>query len=346
MNPGDAKLLKGYVDSDARVDKMRRANRMRALQSELQQEETEQQYEATVARKQRAAVREDALARELDAQASEAIRREKMVQLARQQAPELRQLEQKLQEAYTAKERQNQIQAKQQEKSTNAVAEKAFGDETMRDVRAFEASEAAKNQMRKEAMHAEQAAFKQQTDERRLRMADAQVQYSKEKEEVDAVIAKVQEEAFLDTLNKAEKQAATKQEHEVFMGQRDGKKREEVQRLKDEELAIKTFMDEQNKRKESDEKVKREKEAAKAKILEEQSKNIAGERARKEMLEELIDDLYTEQAAAKSREATEAEAERRRRDREMMIVANQQQMAMREARRQRELQEEQEFRRR
>jgi hypothetical protein len=207
-----------------------------------------------------------------------------------------------------------------------------------------EVDERQKKQELQQRLKDQQHAQQDQISWRKV-LDDAEVeQRHREKADVDAIVARVQEQDFMDTLSRIEKQRATKRQHEEFCTQRDSIRRDEQARLKAEEQAIVAYMAEQNKRKESDEKLKKEKEMAKARILEEQSRRIAAEQARKEELEMLINEYYEEQRVAKMREDEQKERERRERDREMMIAANVQQSRIKAERREQERAAEQDFR--
>jgi hypothetical protein len=340
----DARVLKGYVDSDARVDRLRRANRHKALQSELAQERAEEEFQRNQQRRAMAHAREAAITEELKRQEAERIRKEKLSQLMRERAPELRDLEAKLHAAKTAKERKNQMAEAKLIKETEQQEEKVWGDRMYNDAKNYELREFEKKLESQTKLREQMDVQKQQMEERKAVLQEAREQYIKEKSEVDAVVAKIQEEDFLEVLTKVEKQRATKIEHEVFVAQRDELKREEKERHRQEELAIKEYMEEQNKRKESGERLKREKEAIKAKILEEQSRKIASELAKKEELESLINDFYEEQRAAKQHQELEAERERRQREKEMMLAANAEQMRLKQLVKEKEMAEEQKFR--
>ena len=340
----DEKVLKGYVDSEARVDRLRRANRHKALQSELAQERAEEEFAHNQRKRAAAHAREAAITDELKRQQAEQIRKEKLSQLMREQAPELRDLEAKLHAAKTAKERKNQMEYAKLEKTRTMQEEKAWGDHLLKDAQNYEQQEAEKKAESQAKLRAQMEVQKKQMEDRKAVLHEAQEVYLKEKAEVDAVVAKIQEQDFLDALAKVEKQRATKVEHEHFLQQREELLRQERERHNQEELAIKQYMEEQNKRKESGERLKREKEAVKAKLLEEQSRKIASERAKKEELESLINDYYEEQRAAKLHQEAVAEKERKQRDKEMMLAANAEQMRLKQLVKEKEMAEEQIFR--
>lgn len=340
----EEKVLRGYVDSESRVDRLRRANRHKALQSELAQERAEEELIRNHQRRVTAHAREAALTEELKRQQAEQIRKEKLAQLMREQAPELRDLQAKLIAAKTAKERQIQIQEAKLEKDRTQAAEKVWGDHLHSDAIRYEKEEAEKKAQTQAKLRAQMDVQRQQMEDRKSVLREAEEVYLREKAEVDAVVAKIQEQDYLEALAKVEKQRATMVEHHQFLSQREQLLREEKERHHQEELAIRQYMEEQNKRKESGERLRREKEAVKAKILDEQSRKIAAELAKKEELESLINDFYEEQRAAKLHQEMLAEKERKIRDREMMLAANAEQMRLKQQVREKEMAEEQIFR--
>eukprot|EP00742_Colponemidia_sp_Colp-10_P018620 GILJ01021524.1.p1 GENE.GILJ01021524.1~~GILJ01021524.1.p1 ORF type:complete len:350 (+),score=103.20 GILJ01021524.1:63-1052(+) len=187
--------------------------------------------------------------------------------------------------------------------------------------------------IQREQMHVRQ-------EQRRLLEEQGRV----EKEQVDAIVAKVQEQDYMQALSRLNKQQQEKKIHEDFISKRDEVKRTEHSQRVAEDLAIREYLEEQSKRKESDVKLKQEKEALKTRILAEQSRKIAEERAKKEELEALINDYYEEQRAQKQRDDERAEFEKKALVREQMIASNAEQMRMKQVKKDQEIAEEHKFR--
>jgi hypothetical protein len=330
-------------DQEARVDRLRRANRLKAVQQEMQNQYDEEARNALKESKVRSAARDQALSDELSRMRQEEIKQEKILQMVREH-PELRELEQKLKAAHVAKGRVNQIEERKQLTVVQAEEDRLYMDRVVTSARKYEAVELAKRQEHLVSLKEQAEIQRSQQAWKIQQQAEEAERRRKEKAEVDAIVSSVQEQDFMEQLSRVEKQRSMQKEHDDFCNLREKLRREEQARLQSEEQAILAYMAEQNKRKESDAKLRQEKETAKARILEEQGKRIAAEKARREELEMLINEYYEEQRAAKVREEERQERLRRELERDKMIAANQQQMQLKALRREQELAEEQIFR--
>jgi hypothetical protein len=329
---------------DSRAERQRRVARLRAVQQEIANQQQENALAEARAKKNRAAERDVALAQELFEQQQRDLRNEKMLQLVRDY-PELRDLEQQLRTAYVAKGRTAQMQEKKLREAEEVQEEKDFLNQLVEQAKIDAERENLKKASRSDDVRKQQLAQQEQLAWKARLAAEEEEVRRRERAEVDAIVAQVQERDFLETMSRVDKQRQIQQQHTQFVEIRDARLRAEKERQEAEDRAILAYMAEQNKRKESDEKLKQEKEAIKARILEAQSRKIAAEKIKKEELETLINEFYEEQRAAKIRDEERAERDRRDRDRQMMIAANQQQMAFKAQRREQEQAEEQEFRR-
>ena len=341
----DNRNLQGYINSDERVERMRRANRFKVIQGELAQQEEEAALELNRTRKVKAAQRESALAEELLLVKHDELKDEKMLQYVQDTAPELRALKLKLNAAYVAKERKNQMTQNQIFKKQLENEDREYMDRVVAESDAIFAAQAEKQRENKSGAENVAQLQRDQVALKEEQARAAREQFLREKADVDAIVAKVQEKDYLDALEHIDKQRTAKKEHETFQAQRDERKRHDAQRKAEEDATILKYMEEQNQRKESDEKLKKERESAKARVLEEQSRKIEAERGKKEELEQLINEYYEEQRAQKSREEERLQRERKQRDRDTMIEANERQMSLKQEKRQQELAKEQEFRR-
>jgi len=329
---------------DSRAERQRRVARLRAVQQEVANQQQEAALADARAKKGRAADRDQALAQELYEQQQKEMRDEKMLQLVRDY-PELRDLEQQLRTAYVAKGRTVQMQERKLREEDEVRQEKDFLNQLVAQAKVDEEREALKKASRHDDVRKQQQAQQDQMLWKARLAAEEEEVRRRERAEVDAIVAQVQERDFLETMSRVDKQRQVQQQHVEFVQIRDARLKAEKDRQDQEDRAILAYMAEQNKRKESDEKLKQEKEAIKARILEAQSRKIAAEKIKKEELETLINEFYEEQRAAKVREEERAERDRRDRDRQTMIAANQQQMAFKAQQKEQELAEEQEFRR-
>lgn len=329
---------------ESRAERQRRLNRLRAVQQEIAYQQEEQAIAEAREKRARAAARDAALTKELFDQQQRDMRGEKMLQLVRDH-PELRELEGKLNAAHVTLARKVQIEEKRLAVLEGTAEDKAFLESLVEQAKLDEKHEELKRAAAFAAVQEQKLAQMTQMEWKASQAAAEAEIRRKERADVDSVVAQVQERDFLETLQRVEKQQLVRDQHEEFIRVRDERLRDERARQAEEERQILAYTAEQNKRKESDEKLKKEREAVKARILEEQSRRIQGESRKREELETLINEYYEEQRSAKMRDDERMERERKERDRQMMIAANQQQMRIKAERKDAELAEEQEFRR-
>lgn len=341
MQPGN---LRAYAESDDRVDKMRKANRLRAVQAELLTQEAEEAYELQRERKIRAAQRESALAEHLVTTKRAEVKDEKMLQLVRENDPELRLLAGKIQAAQMTKTRHAQMADTQHRKDLDAQEEREYMARIAAQAKIQEEEDRqraiAKLGTVKNVRDIQREQMLARQEQRRILEEQGRV----EREQVDAIVAKVQEQDYMLALDRLNKQQQEKKMHEDFIAKRDEVKREEHAQRVAEDLAIRQYLEEQSKRKESDAKLKQEREALKTRILAEQSRKIAEERAKKEELEALINEYYEEKRAQKQRDEERAELEKKAFVREQMIAANAEQMRMKQVKKDQDIAEEHRFR--
>ena len=336
--------LRGYVESDARVDRMRRANRLRVVQSELAEQEQDEILEQQRMRQLRTAEREGAMAEYLKQQKHDHQKEEKMLQLVRTNDPELRELAAKIKAAHTAKERNLQMETRKAIQQQEAEQERQYMEKCLVEAKRQDELEAARNLEKKGNVRNVQDVQREQLAAREEQRRIQEEIARKERADVDAVVAKIQEQDYLQSLQRINKQHREKQIHEEFVAKRETLKQQDHQRRVEEDRAIVAYQEEQNKRKESDAKLRLEKESLKQRILQEQSKKIAEDRMKKEELEGLINDYYQEQRAQKDRDSEIAEMEKKVKTREMMIAANEEQKRAKQLRKDQDALEEQRFR--
>lgn len=302
--------------SDARAERLRRVNHYKAIQAEIERQKEEEAFEDRRNKQLRSAVADEALAKEL-AEEQRKDELDKRMLLLASNRPEVVELQNQLKNAYLKKERAEQVSDKnaakeqEQKEDQNYLAyltqmDKEAAQETERkhveEVERFRQHQAAQL----EIIRAHREAALREAEERK-----------KERIAVDAVVARVQEQDFLNALAKREKQRQMQEDQEDFMRIRTALKKAEADREAKEEAAIRSYLAEQSRRKELDNKMSRERDAAKTRILEEQSRRIAEEKRKKEELEALLQEYYEEERMAKEEALARAEKESRAR----MMVA-------------------------
>eukprot|EP01064_Diplonema_japonicum_P032061 TRINITY_DN594_c0_g6_i1.p1 TRINITY_DN594_c0_g6~~TRINITY_DN594_c0_g6_i1.p1 ORF type:complete len:456 (+),score=225.06 TRINITY_DN594_c0_g6_i1:44-1411(+) len=339
-------ILQGYIDSESRVDRMRKLNRLKTVKDEESREEAMALAEIERRNYQKALDREHNMAAELEQMKTTQLREEKRVQLVREQAPEIRELERKLHTAYMNKERSVQVE---EGKERDAVEkETAMKYHYEMDALRQKADEAQheQDQIRRETLSHQKSVLEQQMRDRDMARLAAYQQFLEEKRNVDAVVAKIQNEDVKEKEEKLRKQQMTQQYIENYLKERESFKQEEDERRKEEDRKIVEYMKEQSRRKEENLRTAKEKEALQQQRLDAQSKAIQAERQRKEEMEALIADYHMELVEKKERDRAREEMEKNIRSRLVMLQANEYQKELKMIKKEAEAEEELEFRRR
>ncbi|KAF8286325.1 putative tumor suppressor, Mitostatin [Trypanosoma cruzi] len=298
--------------NSARVERLRRVNRYKAVQAELALQREEEEIRASRERKMNAAARDEALAKQLAEEQRLELLDTKMLQLARE-FPELRNLEAQLKHALMKQGRKDQVEEIRQLKEKKLQEEKNYIAYLNEQEELAKAKEEERRRKEVEAFQRHQAAQMDLIEERKTVAEKEAAERRKERIAVDAVVARAQEKDFLDALERREKQRQLQAEQDEFYRLRAEVKEAERRRALQEEEAINAYHAEQSRRKETNEKLAREREAIKARILEEQSRKIAEEQAKREELETLLNDYYEAERLAKERKAMKDEKEARER---------------------------------
>ncbi|KPA83440.1 hypothetical protein ABB37_03069 [Leptomonas pyrrhocoris] len=329
--------------SETRAERLRRVNRHKALQAELARQKEEENFAAMRDRKVRTAAADEALAAELAEQQRLELKDKKMLQLA-SEFPEVRALQDELNHAYLRKGRAEQVTDR-----SAAIAEAAAEQKRYLDYVAEEDRRAKEEEEKKKMEEMERFQRHQEAQLELIRQhREAALQKAKQREQeriaVDAVVARVQEQDFLDSLARRDKQRRMMQEQDEFVRLRQAIKKAEQDREAKEEAAIRAYLDEQSRRREMSDKMSRERDAVKARILEEQGRRIAEEERKKIELETLLQEYYEEERLVK--EQTLRQAEQASRDRMAAAITreNQQLIEQRRLAREAEAAEELRFR--
>jgi hypothetical protein len=279
--------------------------------------------QAALEEKQRGlAEKETALAAELERRKNERARQERVIEKVRAEAPELRELEQKLRAAYMNQERSKQLEEKailtEQERERQAIADLQMEAARIRECRAEEAKE---SQRRTEALAAKQI-LKEQMAEQDEAKAAAYAEFIKEKAMVDEIIAKIMEEEKQDALAKMAKRNETMEYIRNYLSENEMLKAEEKRRMEEEDRAIARYAESVRMREGAAAAAKAEQEQEKDRIFQKISKDILRKQAEEEEMLELQIELAKEEAEEKRIQADRAALEKRLRDRMEMMAAN------------------------
>ena len=339
-------VLQGYIDSESRVDRMRRLNRVKQAQEEdLRAEEL---HRADMHRRDgaKARSREEAMASLIERRRQEQLCSEKKVQLVREQAPELRGLEQKLQAAYMNKERAAQLEEARVLEAARREEDRRGHEEMLRMRDTAVANQEAQDRERHAQLRQQKDVLAQQMQDREAAKLAAFQQFLEEKKIVDDVVARIYEEDHAAREEKHRKQRVTQAYIETYLKEREeySKKMEEVRGEEDRKIV--EFMQKQARRKEENLAAAKEKEAVQQRRLEEQTKAIEAERSRREEMEALIADYHLELVEKKERERAREEMERKVKARLVMLEANEYQKQLKQVKREEEADEKLHFRQR
>lgn len=296
--------------NNARVERLRRVNRYKAVQAELALQKEEEEFRINREKKLKAAACDEALAKELANEQRLELLDEKMLQLVRT-FPELRNLEDQLKHAAMKHGRKDQVEEMRLMREKRLEEERKYIAYLNEQERLAKEKEDARYREEKEAFKRHQKAQLELIEEHKCIAEREAENRRKERMAVDAVVARVQEKEFLDALERREKQRKLQAEQEEFYRLRAALKEAEKQREQKEQAAIDAYIAEKGRQKEADEKLIRERDAMKARIFEEQSKKITEERMKREELESLLNDYYEAERLAKEQKAIREEKERR-----------------------------------
>eukprot|EP00658_Telonema_sp_P-2_P001359 TRINITY_DN1050_c0_g1_i11.p1 TRINITY_DN1050_c0_g1~~TRINITY_DN1050_c0_g1_i11.p1 ORF type:complete len:298 (-),score=138.51 TRINITY_DN1050_c0_g1_i11:575-1468(-) len=232
------KAMAENAKCDERVEAKRREQEVSAANFEMRREQSFIEEDRMNFRKEALKDQEEKITAELHRRKVEEFRDEKLVQKIREGSEELRSLEDKLKAAYMNKERKAQIQEKEIMQQIRAE-EEAKADLVMEEDRRrgihMDAKEAY---MRKSAAFEAQDQLEEQILEREHQKELAYQAYLEEKAKVDGLVQKMNQEDVAEMEADARKKAETQGWIKSYLQDRRDWKKEEMQRVKDEERAI------------------------------------------------------------------------------------------------------------
>eukprot|EP01013_Petalomonas_cantuscygni_P029930 TRINITY_DN55839_c0_g1_i1.p2 TRINITY_DN55839_c0_g1~~TRINITY_DN55839_c0_g1_i1.p2 ORF type:complete len:507 (+),score=158.36 TRINITY_DN55839_c0_g1_i1:101-1522(+) len=343
---GDNTVLRGIAESDARVERMRRAQRAKMVQRELAEEDAFLNQCRAAAQKQKAVDRAEALAAHIEAEKTQTLRVQRTTQRVKEETPELRQLERAIQLAYVNKSRAAQVAdrkaeaeiQKEKEKEEAAALEKA----RLEDLAAHE--EAERQRLERSRMSAAELAEQERLKEQRR--LEAYKEFLREKQLVSDVVARVAAEDARDAEMRRDKAQQAKRYVDEFKEQRAATVRAERDKELDEDRRIREYMAMQSQRAEETQRKAQAKLDEQNRILQSQAEKIAADRREREERERLLNEYYTERREEALRADEEARKQRQIEGKLEMRRYAELQRRILAARRQQEKEEEEETRRR
>mmetsp|Transcript_26336 Transcript_26336/g.60768 ORF Transcript_26336/g.60768 Transcript_26336/m.60768 type:complete len:484 (-) Transcript_26336:104-1555(-) len=336
----ETNILQGHARSESRVDSLRRARSEASIQRDLFTDYQHVTSEQDRERRMKVVEAEERLANELAKQKAVNIREEMKKRRICDGSEEIRSLKERLHAAQVTKERAQQLLQKQVHAERSKVQEVVIA-EHMENQRLEQLElvhklniEKLKQRERVKQVNQQQIAHKEAT------RREAQVAYDLERQQVDELVRKIQDEDAMEAEARAQKAQQTKEQLKSF-GLQQKERQADLERREQEE--IKAIEDYANK------KAEREQEEAERKAVEAKEKErrfygvfseISNRNKEREELERLRNDLYQEEWEAEMQRRAEQAMRKKLEDREDMRQAFLLQMKMKEEKQAREKEEE------
>lgn len=201
--------LMSVASAQGRIEQQRRLSQQQISRNEMAQDEMmkKQQYDRKY--RELTIMQNQALSTELQKDSADEERKRREVQKICEDAPELRELERLLKIAYLNKERATQYEEKivlaMKEQERIQAIEDEMENERVRSLRA----ESSKDREKKAQYTAQRAVLQEQINEKRARLAEARQQIEKEKDMVNAIVSRINQEDEAEYRTRKDKQAAT-----------------------------------------------------------------------------------------------------------------------------------------
>eukprot|EP01050_Picozoa_sp_SAG11_P011386 SAG11_NODE_1204_length_5531_cov_3.137518_1_plen_412_part_00 len=272
------------------------------------------------------------------------LRKEKDIQRIREESEELRTLEAKLKTAFVNKEREAQLAEQKmiaaKMRSEELSIDQAMDEDRVQAVVAMQQSEAERRQ------HATKARvyLEEQMADKETQKADAQEQFSREKQMIDAIVAKIQMQDEDEEAARRAKQLETQDYIKGFLKEKEEWRAQSIQDAKDEEARIERYAAEKRAQQDAWEASKAAAQFERDQMAEKIAQEQRERQREQEYMEQLRADLVIEEREEAMRKKEQELFERRVQERMDMMRANAQQQALKVARAQAENAEEERFR--
>ncbi|KAJ1618828.1 tumor suppressor, Mitostatin-domain-containing protein [Pavlovales sp. CCMP2436] len=330
--------------SDERVEKMRGVREEAELVHEMEKERSLAAGEREARKNAIVKAQDEALATELHRRKIELTRDLKMKQRVVETSPEIRELEAQLKQAYMNKERHVQVAEKERQMVVQQGKERVIDEQMELARQQGIMAEAYREHMRRQDQLAASDDLKTQMADSEARRQAAYTEFLREKAQVDAIIAKIQAEDEAEHLARMHKQSETKEYIAHFVQEREQLKRQREEMLEEENRKILEFAAYKMAREQAAEAAKAGKQEARDRIAETIADDIMRRNAERDEMEQLRNELASEEAEEKRLADEHAEFEKRIRMRLEMQRANAYQKALKAMKREEEKAEEDIFR--
>ncbi|RKO96193.1 hypothetical protein CAUPRSCDRAFT_12114, partial [Caulochytrium protostelioides] len=318
--------------ADERVDTIRRIKALKAWEEEAR---IQAEREAAVAQQ---AAEEAAWAAAEEAAAAAAQRREaelcdtKMRQAIRENSPELRRLRQQIDTAYTQKERALQIEEHQLRQVQGEVADQELARMLEEQLRFSDEKQILKERDAEAKAKAYKSTLQEQLVDNERRREEEAAAFLREKDAIDAMVARILEDEAKQAMLKFQKQNETKNYIQSYLRQREAWQEAEKRRQEEENKQIAEYAHVQQSRQESYAARREEIEKRKEDIYQRLATEMdAAERSKNEM-EDLRIALALEEDAYQAKLAEERQLARRITQRLQLVEAHFEQLAYKQAR--------------
>jgi len=343
---GDDTMLHGNARYEERSEHVRRERESR--QRAMEQQKLEELYREHKTREFASYnAEEDAkIASHLEKQRKEENRNQRIVQRIRGESEELRSLQEKLRTAEVNMQRKLQLDEKAMLQERDRQYAAGMDAEMEHYRQNLVAAELEKERRRREEQMGKDAVLLEQMEEKLEAQRAAKKEFEREKDVVDEIVRKIQDEDMMEMKRKKDKQEETKKYIDRFMIERENLRLENRRKEEEEESRIRAYGNQVEQRRVEQASKQAAKAEAADRVLAKMTREKEEEMRKREELEDLINRLHFEEQEKKFREQRRLRDEQQERARKEMLQANDYQMQLKAQRRQREMEEEEEYRRR
>ncbi len=325
--------LLSAASAQTRIDQQRRI-------IQQQQSRAEQQYEEQLNKsmydrrfRELSATQNQALASELERDAADDERKRREIQKICDDAPELKELEKMLKIAYLNKERAQQYEEKiilaMREQERLQAIEDEMEAERLRSLKA----DANKDQAKRVMYEQQRAVIHRQLEEKRQQLAQARAEIERERQMVDEIVKKINQEDEEEYRQRKEKQIQTAQMVRSFEEQRRRELEAQRQAERDEEERILAFQRAMDARNEGIAAKKQAKKEEDDRILKQIVEETERKRREEEEFNNLRDMLWEEELEAKRAQDAMDRKMKQYKMKEEMMQANAHMMKIKEQQR-------------
>lgn len=324
---GDNTRLSHAAKNEIRVSQARRANTMARVAAEnmVAQKLSEQEYNG---RMNKVIFEQNSkLATEISLRNAENERMEREIQRMCDTSEELKELERKLNIAYVNKERAAQHQEALLLKSLEQAREMAIDDQMEYERQLYIKKEMDKEDGRREKMMEQKSVLQKQILDRQVLAVEAREEAERDKEMVQAIVAKINEQDRLEIEERNHKKEETRALVKFFQEERERKKMQILEEERQAEAEIKAYYDLLAQRLKEEEDAKKAAEAEKKRRWAKVVAETKSQNQDKEEFSLLRDMLWEEELEAKRIADDKERVRKREEDKRKMMAENQKQLA-------------------